>query len=110
MEYTVRSGDTACGIAAAFRVDCRELIAVNGLNRKAMIRVGQKLQVPGKGRAKSGVAERGRYKVQSGDSACAVAARFGADCDDLMAANGLHRGSVIQVGTCLLYTSPSPRD
>ena len=108
LEYTVRSGDTACGIAAAFRVDCRELIAVNGLNRKAMIRVGQKLQIPGKGRARSRVAGRGLYEVQPGDSACAVAARFGVDCDDLLAANGLHRGSVIQMGASLVIPGTIP--
>ena len=91
VEYTVRTGDTACGIAAAFRVDCRELVAINGLNRQAVIRVGQKLQVPAKGRSRSRVAQRGRYEIQSGDSACAVADHFGVDCDDLLAANGLHR-------------------
>jgi len=100
--YTVRSGDTACGIAAAFRVDCRELIAVNSLNRKAVIRVGQKLEVPAKGRSRSRVAQRGSYEIQPGDSACAVAGRFGVDCDDLLAANGLHRGSVLQVGASLV--------
>ena len=81
VEYMVRSGDTACGIAAAFRVDCRELIAVNGLNQKAMIRVGQKLQVPGKGRAKSGVAERGQGAA--GRQCLRSGGRFGVDCDDL---------------------------
>jgi len=100
--YTVRPGDTACGIAAAFRVDCRELIAVNGLNRKAVIHVGQKLEIPAEGRSRSRVAERGSYEIQPGDSACAVAGRFGVDCDDLLAANGLHRGSVLQVGASLV--------
>ena len=57
IEYTVRSGDTACGIAAAFSADCAELIAMNGLNRNAMIRVGQKLQVPSKARGRSAVAQ-----------------------------------------------------
>ena len=44
LEYMVRSGDTACGIAAALRVDCRELIAVNGQNQSHI--ASQKLQVP----------------------------------------------------------------
>ncbi|HCK76564.1 MAG TPA: hypothetical protein DHW07_05405 [Gammaproteobacteria bacterium] len=108
VEYTVRTGDTACGIAAAFRVDCRELIAINDLNRKAVIRVGQKLQVPAKRRSRSRVAQRGRYEVQPGDSACVVAGRFGVDCDDLLAANGLHRGSVLQVGASLVIPGTMP--
>ena len=108
VEYTVRTGDTACGIAAAFRADCRELIAINGLNRQAVIRVGQKLQVPAKGRSRSRVAQRGRYEIQSGDSACIVADHFGVDCDDLLAANGLHRGSVLQVGASLVIPGTIP--
>ncbi|MEO1848836.1 MAG: LysM peptidoglycan-binding domain-containing protein, partial [Pseudomonadota bacterium] len=102
LEYTVRSGDTACGIAAAFRTNCSELIALNGLSSKAVIRAGQKLQVPPAGRPRSTVAQRGVYVVRPGDSVCAVAQRFGADCDDLLAANGLHRGSVLAVGSQLL--------
>ena len=102
LEYTVRSGDTACGIAAAFRTNCSELMALNGLGSSAVIRAGQKLQVPPAGRPRSTVAQRGVYVVRPGDSVCAVAQRFGADCDDLLAANGLHRGSVLAVGSQLL--------
>ena len=102
LQYTVRSGDTACGIAAAFRTGCSELIALNGLGSKAVIRAGQKLQVPPAGRPRSMVAQRGAYVVRPGDSVCAVAQRFGTDCDDLLAANGLHRGSVLAVGSQLL--------
>ncbi|MCP4830268.1 MAG: LysM peptidoglycan-binding domain-containing protein [Proteobacteria bacterium] len=102
LEYTVRKGDTACGIAAAFQTECTELIALNGLGNKALIRVGQKLQVPPTGRARSTVAQRGAYVVRPGDSVCAVARRFGTDCDDLLAANDLHRGSVLAVGSKLV--------
>lgn len=102
LEYTVRSGDTACGIAAAFGTDCSELITLNGLNSKAVIRTGQKLQLPPASRSRSMVAQRGAYVVRPGDSVCAVARRFGTDCDDLLAANGLHRGSVLAVGSQLL--------
>lgn len=102
VQYTVRTGDTACGIAAAFNADCAELIAMNGLDRKAMIRVGQTLQVPSTARGRSTMAQGGRYEVQRGDSACAIAGRFGIDCDDLLAANGLNRGSVLNVGVLLV--------
>ena len=48
------------------------------------------------------MAQRGAYVVRPGDSVCGVAQRFGTDCDDLLAANGLHRGSVLAVGSQLL--------
>ena len=102
VEYTVRAGDTACGIAAAFNADCAELIAMNGLDNKAMIRVGQTLQVPSTSRGRSAIAQGGRYEVQAGDSACAIASRFGVDCDDFLAANGLNRVSVLNVGAQLV--------
>ncbi len=47
-KYVVQKGDTACGIARIFDVSCRDLIQLNGLNRRALIRVGQKLDVPAK--------------------------------------------------------------
>ncbi len=49
-KYVVRRGDTACAIAEAFDVRCRDLIQVNGLGRRALIRTGQKLDIPGKPR------------------------------------------------------------
>ncbi len=58
-KYVVRRGDTACGIAEIFNVKCRDLIQVNSLGRRALIRVGQRLDIPGKPRrsVKSAVAK-----------------------------------------------------
>ena len=44
--YVVRKGDTACGIARALRVNCRTLIKANNLNKRATIRIGQRLVIP----------------------------------------------------------------
>jgi membrane-bound lytic murein transglycosylase D len=45
--YRVRRGDTACGIAKKELVSCRELIQLNNLGRRAFIRTGQILTIPG---------------------------------------------------------------
>ncbi|MFV2005714.1 MAG: LysM peptidoglycan-binding domain-containing protein, partial [Gammaproteobacteria bacterium] len=45
--YRVRRGDTACGIAKKESVSCRELILLNNLGRRALIRIGQILTIPG---------------------------------------------------------------
>ena len=45
--YRVRSGDTACGIARREGVSCRELIELNNLGRRALIRIGQIITIPG---------------------------------------------------------------
>lgn len=47
-EYIVRRGDTAGSIARNYKISVAELIAANKLNRKATIRIGQKLKIPGK--------------------------------------------------------------
>ena len=46
-EYIVRRGDTVGGIARKYKISITELIASNNLNKKAMIRAGQKLKIPG---------------------------------------------------------------
>ncbi len=45
--YRVKRGDTACGIAKKEMVSCRELILLNNLGRRAFIRTGQILTIPG---------------------------------------------------------------
>ena len=50
--HKVRRGQTACGIANKYQVKCRDLIVLNKLNRKAVIRIGQRLKIPTSGREK----------------------------------------------------------
>jgi membrane-bound lytic murein transglycosylase D len=54
-KYIVQRGDTACGIARVFEVSCRDVIQVNDLGRRALIRVGQKLEIPARPAAKKTV-------------------------------------------------------
>ena len=62
----------------------------------------QKLQVPSRTQGRQNVARGGKYIVTSGDTACSIANRYGVGCDDLLAANGLGRGSVLAVGMTLI--------
>lgn len=45
--YTVKAGDTACGIAAAHNVSCDALIAANMIDNPDAIQAGQALTIPG---------------------------------------------------------------
>jgi len=47
-QVVVVKGDTACEIARVHGVRCRDLIQLNNLGRRALIRVGQKLEIPAK--------------------------------------------------------------
>ncbi len=46
--YVVRRGDTAGVIARRYSISVSELIEANGLNKRATIRIGQKLKIPGR--------------------------------------------------------------
>jgi membrane-bound lytic murein transglycosylase D len=92
--HTVRRGDTACGVARRYGVDCDELVRFNGLNSRAIIVVGQELRIPGQAVPET---EDGRYVVRGGDTPCEIAAQFGVSCADLMRANGLDRGDLIVI-------------
>ena len=114
--YVVRRGDTACGIARALRVNCNTLIKANGLSRKAVIRIGQKLIIPRVVVADSSpgstpekidaVARPETYKVRRGDSACVIAKRLGVSCRELISVNKLGRKARIRIGQELIV----PRD
>lgn len=94
--YKVRSGDTACSIANRHTMKCDELLAINGLTRRSIIRVGQTLNVS------SGNAW---HVVRRGQSACGIAENYRVSCSALLDANRLSRSSVIQVGQRLRIPS-----
>lgn len=47
-EYIVQRGDTVGAIARRYSIPINELIMANNLNRRAMIRIGQKMKIPAK--------------------------------------------------------------
>ncbi len=87
--YKVKSGDTSCSIARRFGMKCRELLALNGLNRSSIIRVGQRLTV---------TAENSWHTVRRGQTACGIAESYRVRCSQLLDANRLKRNSTIRVG------------
>ena len=82
IEYQVEKGDSACGIADYLGVSCKDLLTENRLGRRSVIYPGQKLRV-------SGVSEK-------------TAKSLGPNRQDSVRSESTY--------TCLLYTSPSPRD
>jgi membrane-bound lytic murein transglycosylase D len=101
-KYVVARGDTACEIAKAFSVHCRDLIQLNSLGRRALIRVGQKLDIPGQPKPTASQrvasAQDGHYVVRKGDTACEIARSFRMDCRQLIRVNGLGSRAIIHIG------------
>ena len=117
--YTVRKGDSACGVASRYGVSCDTLLAANELSQQDLIYPGQTLRIPrqlntatGTGRQQSSTRKTLKttvveYRVKQGDSACRIAARLGVSCKALLTDNRLGRRSVIHPGQKLLVSGVS---
>lgn len=116
-EYVVQRGDTPGRIAQAHGMSVDEFLKLNGLGGNATIYPGARLKVAagngsaapaaggaargGNGAAKStgnGSATAVYHKVERGDTAFAIAQRYGVPMDDFLSWNGLDRSSVLKPG------------
>ena len=99
--YTVKAGDTLSGIAAKYGTTYQKLAEYNGIANPNLIRVGQKIRIPGNG----GTAAVKTYTVKSGDSLWAIAAKYlgnGSRYKEIKTLNGLtsdiiHPGQVLKI-------------
>lgn len=100
--YTVQRGDSLSQIADRFSVSLQDLMAVNNMNNRHFIRVGQRLRLPRTAAAPSVPAlVDGRYRVRQGDSLSAIADRYGVSEEKLVALNGLTDRNAISKGQWL---------
>ena len=114
VSYTVQSGDTLYSIAHAHHTTIKELLEVNRLERNAVIKVGQTLNVPQntyfpQKRSTDGTPATPSvvpspadalvdYTVQSGDTLYTIARKHHTSIRELLEANQLKRNAVIKVG------------
>lgn len=111
--YVVVRGDSLSKIAARHRVKTIDLAKANDLQLTSVIRVGQKLRIPGGKTAVAGSESKtassastatvrsGLYTVRKGDSIARIAKRLKIKRADLMAENNLNEQSVLQIGQTL---------
>lgn len=101
--HVVGNGDNLWDIAKRYRVSAEALAATNGLNSRTVLKLGQKLRLPGSGGARSelpGVslasadgADEMRYQVREGDSLWTISRRFNVSVDALKKWNRLPTSS-----------------
>ncbi|MGY4642749.1 LysM peptidoglycan-binding domain-containing protein [Cellulomonas sp. URHB0016] len=104
--YVVRSGDTVSRIASRAGTTVAAVVAANGLDARASIRIGQTLTLPGGVAAAGGagaapaapVTSAGSYTVVKGDTVTSIAARHGTTTAAIVAANGLDARASIRIG------------
>lgn len=96
LRYKVKRGDTSCSIAQRSGMRCSEFLAINGLRRSSVIKVGQSVKVS---------AKNSWHVVRRGQTACGIAEDYRVQCSLLLDANRLTRRSNIQVGQRLRIPS-----
>ena len=103
--YTVKSGDTLYSIASRNDVSVTELKKANGIPTSSnVIRVGQVLEIPGKGTA-SPPASSTMYTVKSGDTLYSIAGRYNTTVQKIAADNNISNTGIISVGQRLKIAS-----
>jgi lysozyme len=100
--HIVQPGESLGQIAAEYGVDPVALADANNITNGNLIRVGQRLVIPGV-TARQALEARGeRHIVQSGESLSMIAAQYGVSVESIMAANSLDDPNTIVVGQELL--------
>ncbi|SDS90027.1 LysM peptidoglycan-binding domain-containing protein [Microterricola viridarii] len=107
--YTVASGDTISGIAAAHGISSQVLLSANGLHAQSLIFPGQTIVLPDAGEAPAPAASTasasagsgGTHTVGSGDTISGIAGAAGVSVQALLDANGLGWSSIIYPGQTL---------
>lgn len=100
--HVVGAGDTLARIASRYEADAAEIARVNDLANPNLIRVGQRLTIPGAG---GGAASTGSaaafHVVEPGETLSSIASRYGISTRALAEANGITDPSKIYVGSRL---------
>jgi membrane-bound lytic murein transglycosylase D len=100
--HRVRRGDTLGKIARRYGVSERELAAHNGIQNVSLVRVGQKLTIPGAGAANASGDGGNVYTVRRGDTLDSIAKRHGTTAKSIAALNGLRSANRIKAGQRLV--------
>jgi len=123
--YTVVGGDTVSHIAAKYSTTVAAIVAANGLDARAFIRIGQVLTIPTSGTPTASTPTEGTttagsttargddtsttpadvatttYTVVSGDTVSHIAARYSTTVATIAAANRLDARAFIRIGQVL---------
>jgi membrane-bound lytic murein transglycosylase D len=106
-DYLVQPGDSLWSIAREHRIAVATLVKANHIGPKEVLRVGQRLVIPGTTPVTAPAVSRDvvrkvRYGVRRGDSLSRIASKFNVAVRDLVRWNSLDVGKYLQPGQQLL--------
>jgi len=105
-DYQVQPGDSLWSIARAHEVPLARLVKANEIGPKEVLRVGQRLVIPGGSTTplagRGDVIRKVRYGVRRGDSLARIASKFNVAVADITQWNKIDPGNYLQPGQKLL--------
>lgn len=113
--HRVRRGESLYLIALKYRTTVRAIARANNIRRKHLIRPGQKLKIPVRGRGGRYVAPNyrllpgGKYRVRAGDSLWLIARRFNTTTKAIQRRNNL-KSTRLYVGQVLKITEQQAKN
>lgn len=110
--HRIAAGDTVTSIAAQYGLSVSEVLRVNNLQPSSLIFAGKELRLTGTAAPSAPAKQSGpasdTYKVVSGDTLSAIAARHGVSLSSILAANNLTLTSVIYPGQSIVVKGSTP--
>ncbi len=103
--YTVERGDSFIKIAKKFNLPVKALLTTNGLKKRDILKVGQKLKLPLSQKQVDTLSE-GTYKVKAGDTLSKIAKKFNLDTKTIANYNHLTSHHLIREGQVLKLPLP----
>lgn len=100
--HIVQRGETLSAIAELYGVSVREIAAVNNIQNRDLMRLGQQLVIPGITARDAALATQLIHVVQSGESLLAIAEQYGVSGAALAEANGIKNTDLILPGQELI--------
>ncbi|SFG64574.1 polysaccharide deacetylase family sporulation protein PdaB [Halobacillus alkaliphilus] len=99
--HTVKAGDTLYSLAGKYGVTVNQIVKENNLSNANVIRVGQRLVIPGDTPDPPPV-QGDSYTVKAGDTLYSIAKRYNVSLNDLIEANQISNSSYIRIGQNLV--------